>query len=127
MDLNLNGKTAIVCGSTQGIGKAAAIELARLGCNVVLVARDEVKLKAVVAELSSISSATHAFIIADFNEPQDLDDNVQAFCAKQTVHILHFCFNRDTTFLCVGLHDRFESTGKRGTRQNIIDSNAKGR
>ena len=29
MDLNLKGKNAIVCGSTQGIGEAAAIELAK--------------------------------------------------------------------------------------------------
>ena len=48
MNLSLAGKTAIVCGSTQGIGKAAAFELAHLGANVILVARSEDKLKAVV-------------------------------------------------------------------------------
>ena len=88
MDLNLKGKTAMVCGSTQGIGKAAAIELARLGCDIVLVARDDSKLKEVIVELKAISSGNHAFIVADFNQPDDLQQKVQAFCAKQTVHIL---------------------------------------
>jgi NAD(P)-dependent dehydrogenase (short-subunit alcohol dehydrogenase family) len=40
MNLNLHGKTAIVCGSTQGIGRAIAIELASLGANIVLFARN---------------------------------------------------------------------------------------
>jgi 3-oxoacyl-[acyl-carrier protein] reductase len=48
MDLNLKGKTAIVCGSTQGLGYASAIELALLGCNIVLFARNEDSLKKVI-------------------------------------------------------------------------------
>ena len=46
MNLNLEDKKALVCGSTQGIGKAAAIGLASEGVKVTLVARDEAKLKA---------------------------------------------------------------------------------
>ncbi|MEQ9413084.1 MAG: short-chain dehydrogenase, partial [Cyclobacteriaceae bacterium] len=38
MDLNLSGKRAVVCGATQGIGKAAAEELAKLGASITLVA-----------------------------------------------------------------------------------------
>ncbi len=45
MNINLINKRAIVCGSTQGIGKATAIELANLGANVTLIARDNEKLK----------------------------------------------------------------------------------
>ncbi|MES2517212.1 MAG: SDR family NAD(P)-dependent oxidoreductase, partial [Bacteroidota bacterium] len=41
MNLNLKNKNAIVCGSTQGLGRASAIELALLGANVTLVARNE--------------------------------------------------------------------------------------
>ena len=44
MDLKLEGKRALVCGSTQGIGKASAIELALRGASVTLMARDEIKL-----------------------------------------------------------------------------------
>ena len=45
MNLNIENKKAFVCGSTQGIGKAIAIELSTLGADVVLIARDEEKLK----------------------------------------------------------------------------------
>ena len=45
MELNLTGKTALVCGSTQRIGKATAIELANLGANLVLIARNETALQ----------------------------------------------------------------------------------
>ncbi|MGB0425198.1 MAG: SDR family NAD(P)-dependent oxidoreductase, partial [Flavobacteriales bacterium] len=44
MNLNLKGKKAVVCGSSQGIGWATAMELASLGANIVLVARNEAKL-----------------------------------------------------------------------------------
>ena len=40
MKLNIEGKNALVCGSTQGIGKATAIGLAEEGANVTLVARN---------------------------------------------------------------------------------------
>ncbi len=45
MNLDLNGKKAIVCGSTQGLGLATAVELALLGAEVTLMARNEQKLK----------------------------------------------------------------------------------
>ena len=51
MDTRLNGQRALVCGSTQGIGKATAMELARSGAHVTLLARDEEKLRSTVAEL----------------------------------------------------------------------------
>ena len=45
MNLNLENKKAIVCGSTQGIGKAIAMELSALGAEIILIARSEEKLK----------------------------------------------------------------------------------
>jgi len=59
MDLNFEGKTAVVCGSTQGIGKATALELARNGATVILVARNEEKLKAVKKELDASRNQKH--------------------------------------------------------------------
>lgn len=87
MNLNLTGKTAVVCGSTQGIGKAAAIELARLGASVTLVARDEDKLKQTVRELAS-TEASHAYIVADFSDPETLRKKIQDFTTTKPVHIL---------------------------------------
>src|SRR3989304_5715476 len=49
-----DGKRALFCGSSQGIGRACAIELARLGSAVTVVARDETALRKVVAELTGI-------------------------------------------------------------------------
>ncbi|HNM70426.1 MAG TPA: SDR family NAD(P)-dependent oxidoreductase, partial [Flavobacteriales bacterium] len=51
MDLSLIGNHALVCGASQGIGRAAALELARLGASVTLLARDGDKLRAGLAEL----------------------------------------------------------------------------
>ena len=88
MNLDLSDKRAVVCGSTQGIGKAAALELALLGANVTLIARDEQKLQQVVDELHSTSSQQHEYIVADFNEVFDLKEKVEAYAAKHMVHIL---------------------------------------
>jgi 3-oxoacyl-[acyl-carrier protein] reductase len=87
MNLDLTGKRAIVCGSTQGIGKAAALELALLGANLTLVARNEEKLKRVVEELSN-QNQQHNYIVADFSDPDMLKEKTAAFVAKNPVHIL---------------------------------------
>ncbi|MEO6883852.1 MAG: SDR family oxidoreductase [Bacteroidia bacterium] len=88
MNLDLTNKNALVCGSTQGIGKAAAIQLAKLGANVTLVARNETTLKSVLAELDTSANQKHQFLCIDFTNPNDLKDKIAAFAAKNIVHIL---------------------------------------
>lgn len=88
MNLDLNGKRALVCGSTQGIGKASALELALLGASITLVARDEAKLQTVVRELPASHGQQHDYLVADFGQPEDLQKKVQAYIATRTVHIL---------------------------------------
>ena len=88
MDLNLFGKTALVCGSTQGIGWASALELAKLGANVVLMARDEGKLKSLLSELPVDLNQNHSFLVADFSNPEQVKDTVAKFCASNPIHIL---------------------------------------
>ena len=70
MNLDLTGKNAIVCGSTQGIGKAIAMELALLGANIILIARNEAKLIAVRDELDTSKGQSHNYITVDFSLPQ---------------------------------------------------------
>ena len=53
MNLNLNNKRALVCGSTQGIGRATAIALANEGVQVTLLARNEEKLKSSFSRITS--------------------------------------------------------------------------
>ena len=77
MNTKLNHKTAIVCGSTQGIGKATAIQLANMGATVILVARNEGKLKEVAAELPNEYSQNHSYIVADFSNPSNVKDAIE--------------------------------------------------
>ena len=89
MNLNLKGKTALVCGSTQGIGKASAIELALLGANIVLLARNETSLEETVKDLDISKGQKHAYICADFQNQNELKNKVENFIAtNDAVHIL---------------------------------------
>lgn len=88
MDLDLRGKRAIVCGSTRGIGKAVAVELALLGAAVTAVARNEAGLQSTLAELSDAHGQRHEYLVADFNEPEKLKSIVRIYAGGNVVHIL---------------------------------------
>jgi 3-oxoacyl-[acyl-carrier protein] reductase len=79
VDLNLTGKTAVVCGSTQGIGKATAIQLAKQGAHIVLIARSEDKLKKVLSELPCTSTQIHQYLQADFTKPKQLKAILESY------------------------------------------------
>ena len=68
MDLNLKGKRAVVCGSSQGIGRACAAELASCGAAVTLVARNEAALAEVRSTLATHAGQEHDILIADFTD-----------------------------------------------------------
>lgn len=89
MNLNLKNKNALVCGSTQGIGKATAIALANEGVNVTLVARNRDKLKQTLAELPN--SENHSFIVADFTNPRDVQEKTIKFIDEN--HGFHILIN----------------------------------
>lgn len=88
MNLDLVGKRAIVCGSTQGIGRASAIELALMGAHVTLVARNEEALRAVAGALDKSHGGQHDYIVADFGDPTGLSSKVTSYLSGKTVHIL---------------------------------------
>ncbi|MGE0568030.1 MAG: SDR family oxidoreductase [Bacteroidia bacterium] len=89
IDFSLKGKRAIVCGSTQGIGKATAIALADLGCNVTLFARNEDSLKKVKNELATSDGQSHSYVCVDFTDLSNLQKLVDAFIQRNgPVHIL---------------------------------------
>ncbi len=85
LSLDLTGKTALVAGSTQGIGFATAHALASLGANCILIARNEESLKNAVAALPS---GNHNYIVADFSQPETVRDAVSNLVSDQTIHIL---------------------------------------
>jgi hypothetical protein len=68
MDLNLNGKTALITGASKGIGRACAEALAEEGVNVILVSRTQTDLDAVrdsIAARWNVRAEVHAFDISD--------------------------------------------------------------
>ena len=89
MQLDLKRKNALVCGSTQGIGRAAAIALADAGANVTLVARNEERLMEAKLELPIDDDQRHGVIVADFQDPFGLAKKVEAELANVAAfHIL---------------------------------------
>jgi len=81
MDLSLVGRRAVVCGSSQGIGKAIAVELALLGGSVTLIARDPQRLESAVRELDTAANQNHNMIVADFAEAAQVKMAIEQFLA----------------------------------------------
>lgn len=88
MNLSLDGKTALVCGSTQGIGLAIAEELALLGATCILLARNEAALEEAVQKLDTGNRQLHSYAVADFNNPEQVRSVAEDIAATNTVHIL---------------------------------------
>ena len=68
MDLNLLGKHALVCGASEGIGRAAAHELALLGADITVLARRADALQRVVDALPHIGTQRHGLVVSDISD-----------------------------------------------------------
>jgi 3-oxoacyl-[acyl-carrier protein] reductase len=88
MNLSLEGRNAIICGSSQGIGLAIAEELALMGANCILLARNEANLKIAVTQLDISLRQTHEFHAIDFNDRQATEKLVKEITTRIPVHIL---------------------------------------
>lgn len=89
MEYDLTGRTALVCGSTQGIGLASARELARCGARVILLSRNAEKLKEVCQSLTADFSRDHQFRVVDFSDWQQVENTANELVRERvTVHIL---------------------------------------
>ncbi len=88
MELSLKKKLALICGSTQGIGFSIAKELALLGTDCVLVARNEDSLQKALAQLDVSQGQTHRHLIADFSNTENVKTVIAEFAKTNTVHIL---------------------------------------
>jgi 3-oxoacyl-[acyl-carrier protein] reductase len=88
MELDLSGKHALVLGASQGIGRAAAHELASLGADVTVLARSAAALEDVVANLPRSSGQRHGLVAADMNEHAELRARVEAVANATPVQIL---------------------------------------
>lgn len=88
MNLSLEGKTAVVCGSTQGIGLAIAEELSLFGADCILLSRNESSLKEAILKLDIANRQLHSYKVADFSKPEQVKTAIEEIVAKQVIHIL---------------------------------------
>ena len=88
MNLDLTGKRALVCGSTQGIGRASAAELAFLGADITLMARNEAKLKDVLNGLPGSHNQKHHYLVADFTDTDQLKSIIEEYTSGNKIDIL---------------------------------------
>jgi 3-oxoacyl-[acyl-carrier protein] reductase len=70
MDLGLTGRTAVVCASTRGLGRACATELARAGATVVVNGRDPAAVEKAAAEIAEETGATTVPVAIDLDDPE---------------------------------------------------------
>jgi 3-oxoacyl-[acyl-carrier protein] reductase len=89
MQINLQGKNALVCGASRGIGNAIAILYAKLGANVTLVSRNGAVLERIIRDLDTSAGQRHDFIAADFSKPEELREKIkQKVVEPKVFHIL---------------------------------------
>lgn len=89
MDLRLTGRHALVCGASQGLGRATAFELAELGASVTLLSRSADALAALAAELPATQPGqTHRYVAADMLDTDALAAAVEGVVADHSVHVL---------------------------------------
>lgn len=88
MNLSLEGRNAIICGSSQGIGFAIAEELALMGANCILLARNEANLKLAAFELDISLRQSHSYHAIDFNDQQATKTLIEKITTQQPIHIL---------------------------------------
>ncbi len=80
---------ALVCGASEGIGRANAIALAEAGVSVTLLSRREDKLRVLADELPCLADGqSHDFLAADVSNAAALGEKLRALCARAPVHIL---------------------------------------
>ena len=88
MDLSLEGKTAVVCGSSQGLGLASARELALLGANCILIARNKEKLETALDSLAKKDAQKHSYKTADFFNSEEVRVVINEILGQGPVHVL---------------------------------------
>lgn len=88
LSLDLTGKRALVAGSTQGIGLAAAQALAAMGAACTLIARNESALETAITQLDEDAEQSHRYLVADFSKPDEVKSVVEEAVRNERFDIL---------------------------------------
>lgn len=88
MNISLENKKALVGGSSGGIGKAIAQQLAASGASVTLMSHSKEKLQNLVAELPTDQGQQHQFIVVNFNDFNGFQQLMRNYFNHNTVDIL---------------------------------------
>ena len=76
--MDLNGKNIMVTGASSGIGKSIALFLSKMGADVIMVARNEERLKAVLKELEP---GNHSYFLFDLGDPAGIGNMMDNVCS----------------------------------------------
>ena len=88
MNTSLQRKKALVCGASQGIGKAIAIELAALGASCVILARNQQRLEGTLKELDESQGQSHTFEIVDFSDLEAFKKQIEQLSQQHEFDII---------------------------------------
>jgi 3-oxoacyl-[acyl-carrier protein] reductase len=88
MNISLKGKYAVVCGSSAGIGLAAARELALNGAHCILMARNPEALQSAFDQLTKQDDQRHQWVAVDFSDPAQVEEKIKKIIQEQRVEIL---------------------------------------
>lgn len=88
MNISLENKKALVGGSSGGIGKAIAQQLAESGASVTVMARNEAKLKALISDLPINQGQKHSYLVVDFSDFEGYQKIITAYFENNSIDIL---------------------------------------
>ncbi len=84
----LEGKTALICGASRGIGAATARIMAKAGANVIVSSRSDGQLKSLLKELSTLGNGRHQALVMDLEKTESIAESVQPLLDQGPIHIL---------------------------------------
>lgn len=88
LDLTLSGRRALVCGASQGIGRATAEALATMGARLTLVARNEEKLRAVIESLPAAADGPHGHLVLDLDDSSAVKSAIADLITREGAHTI---------------------------------------
>jgi 3-oxoacyl-[acyl-carrier protein] reductase len=81
--MDLKNKIALTAGGTGGIGMASAIQMSKMGASIILLARNEEKLKDTLTKLDSSQGQSHSYLVADFSNENSLNSVCKEIATKK--------------------------------------------